>query len=169
LSLSDLGALSYRFAALDLAELVRDGLDASRQTIAERELAVELFLAPDLAIRGDGARLGQVFGNLLQNTLRYTDPPRRLRIALTRQEKRARLVWEDSPPGVDPRHLASLTERLYRVDESRARASGGTGLGLAIARAIIEDHGGRLEGEPSPLGGLRWNIEFPLLTPGAAP
>jgi two-component system sensor histidine kinase BaeS len=169
LSLSDLGALSYRFAALDLAEWVRDGLDAHRRTIAERELAVELSLAPDVVIQGDGARLDQVFGNLLQNTLRYTDPPRRLRIMLTRRETRAHLAWEDSSPGVDPQHLASLTERLYRVDESRARASGGTGLGLAIARAIVEDHGGRLEGEPSPLGGLRWNIEFPLSIPGAAP
>jgi two-component system sensor histidine kinase BaeS len=162
LSLSDLGVLSYRFVTLDPAELVRDCLDANRQTIAERELAVELSLAPDLAIQGDGARLGQVFGNLLQNTLRYTDPPRRLRVALTRQEGEARLAWQDSSPGVDPRHLASLTERLYRVDESRTRASGGAGLGLAIAKAIIEDHGGRLESAPSPLGGLGWDIRFPL-------
>lgn len=162
LSLSDLGALSYRFAPLDLGELIRDCLDASRQTIAEQELAVELSLAPDLSIRGDGARLGQVFGNLLQNTLRYTDPPRRLRIELSRQDGFAHVRWQDSAPGVGEQHLASLTERLYRVDESRARASGGAGLGLAIAKAIVEGHGGGLACGPSPLGGLCWQIRLPL-------
>ncbi|WP_170285834.1 ATP-binding protein [Propionivibrio limicola] len=162
LSLSDLGALRYHFAELDLGEVVRDCLEASQQTIAEGGLAVELSLASDVLIHGDEIRLQQVLGNLLQNTLRYTDPPRRLRIELTRQHGEACLRWQDSAPGVDPQHLASLTERLYRVDEARDRASGGSGLGLAIANAIIEDHGGRLEGGHSPLGGLSWRIQFPL-------
>ncbi|MDR1646941.1 MAG: HAMP domain-containing protein [Zoogloeaceae bacterium] len=165
LSLSDLGALSYRFAPLDLGDLLRTCLDANRQTIAERTLEIELSLTPGLILQGDAARLGQVFGNLLQNTLRYTDPPRRLCIALARREDGASLVWQDSAPGVEPQHLACLTDRLYRIDESRARTSGGAGLGLAIARAIIEDHGGCLEAAPSPLGGLRWNIRLPL-SPG---
>jgi two-component system sensor histidine kinase BaeS len=162
LSLSDLGALHYRFAPLPLGHLVRGCLDAGQGMIAEQGLLIELSLEPELTILGDAVRLGQVFGNLLQNTLRYTDPPRRLRIALARRDGCASLVWEDSAPGVDAAHLASLTERLYRVDESRTRASGGSGLGLAIAKAIIEDHGGRLECGPGALGGLRWEIRFSL-------
>jgi two-component system sensor histidine kinase BaeS len=162
LSLSDLGALHYRFAPLMLGKLVCGCLDAGQGMIAEQGLSVELALEPDLPVQGDAVRLRQVFGNLLQNTLRYTDPPRRLRIALARHDGFAGLTWEDSSPGVDPAHLASLTERLYRVDESRTRASGGSGLGLAIAKAIVEDHGGRLAGGHSALGGLRWDIRFPL-------
>jgi two-component system sensor histidine kinase BaeS len=169
LSLSDLGALHYRFAPLMLGKLLRDCLAAGERMIAEQDLAVEPALEPDIAIQGDAVRLGQVFGNLLQNTLRYTDPPRRLRIALARQDGFANLSWEDSSPGVDSVHLASLTERLYRVDESRTRASGGSGLGLAIAKAIIKDHGGRLECGHSALGGLRWDIRFPLATEGTRP
>ncbi|MDR2452143.1 MAG: HAMP domain-containing protein [Candidatus Accumulibacter sp.] len=164
LSLSDLGALHYRFSPLLLGKRVRDCLDAGERMIAEQGLSIELSLEPDLPILGDATRLGQVFDNLLQNTLRYTDPPRRLRIALARHDGHAGLLWEDSAPGVDAAQLASLTERLYRVDESRTRASGGSGLGLAIAKAIIEDHGGRLECGPSALGGLRWDIRLPLAT-----
>ncbi|MDR0440116.1 MAG: HAMP domain-containing protein [Candidatus Accumulibacter sp.] len=167
LSLSDLGALNYRFAPLMLGKRVRDCLDAGQGMIAEQGLSVELSLEPDLAILGDAVRLGQVFGNLLQNTLRYTDPPRRLRVTLAQRDGFASLLWEDSSPGVDSERLANLTERLYRVDESRARASGGSGLGLAIAKAIIEGHGGRFEGGHSALGGLRWDIRLPLAGKGA--
>ena len=165
LSLSDLGALSYRFTTLDFAELIRESLEANQQTIAEHELTVELSLDAGLLIRGDGERLGQVFANLLQNTLRYTDPPRHLHIELIRQDGFAHLVWEDSSPGVSEQQLASLTERLFRVDESRARASGGAGLGLAIAKAIIEGHGAHLESGHSSLGGLRWALQFPTTSP----
>ncbi len=64
--------------------------------------------------------------------------------------------------------LARLTDRLYRVDPSRASESGGSGLGLAIANAIVEGHGGRMQASASALGGLRWDIWLPLQPPGAA-
>lgn len=162
LSLSDLGALHYDFSTVDLGHLVKTCLAASERTITEQALTVSLELAPVPPIRGDGFRLGQVLGNLLQNTLRYTDPPRRLHIALSRQDGFVCLSWQDSAPGVSEHQLSRLTERLYRVDESRARKSGGAGLGLAIARAITEDHGGTLEATHSDLGGLRWNLRLPL-------
>lgn len=60
--------------------------------------------------------------------------------------------------------LPRLTDRLFRVDESRSSASGGSGLGLAIARAIVEGHGGRMQASASELGGLRWDIWLPLHT-----
>jgi two-component system sensor histidine kinase BaeS len=82
---------------------------------------------------------------------------------LSRHDGFACLNWQDSAPGVSEHQLSRLTERLYRVDESRARKSGGAGLGLAIARAIVEDHGGTLEGAHSDLGGLRWNLRIPLV------
>ena len=57
-----------------------------------------------------------------------------------------------------------MTERLYRVEASRSRASGGSGLGLAIARAIVEGHGGTLTANASPLGGLWIRLVFPRWT-----
>jgi two-component system sensor histidine kinase BaeS len=59
--------------------------------------------------------------------------------------------------------LQRLTERLYRVEGSRNRASGGSGLGLAIAKAIVEGHGGTLAARRSDLGGLAIIIELPAL------
>jgi two-component system sensor histidine kinase BaeS len=59
--------------------------------------------------------------------------------------------------------LPRLTERLFRVDDSRSRASGGSGLGLSIVRAIVAGHGGTLTPSASPLGGLAWRITLPLI------
>jgi two-component system sensor histidine kinase BaeS len=160
LSLSDLGALNYHLGPLDLGRFVGHHLgDQSSAT-----LRVQQDLTEGLRVQADGDRLDQVLANLMQNTLRYSTPPATLRVRVQRDGDEARLSWEDSAPGVPPEALPRLTERLFRVDESRASASGGSGLGLAIARAIVEGHGGRMQASASELGGLRWDIWLPLHT-----
>src|SRR5690606_20280051 len=129
-----------------------------------QRLALNTELPEGLRVRADGDRLDQVLANLLQNTRRYTHYPASLDVRLVRDGDQARLSWEDSAPGVPAEALPRLTDRLYRVDESRASASGGSGLGLAIARAIVEGHGGRMLASASALGGLRWDIWLPLHT-----
>jgi two-component system sensor histidine kinase BaeS len=162
LSLSDLGALTYRKEPVLLAEVLDDALSAGRGAIAAKALTLETTLDPSIRVDADSERLTQVFGNLLQNTLRYSESPAQLRVHLQRDAGEARIDWEDSPPGVPAEDLARLTDRLYRVDESRARASGGSGLGLAIVKAIVDAHGGRLQAAASSLGGLRWSIWLPV-------
>jgi two-component system sensor histidine kinase BaeS len=156
LSLSDLGALSYHKEPVDLAEVIQDVVDAQRARLSEKGLVIELELRP-FVISGDADRLGQVFANLLQNSLRYTDAPGRIVVSTGRHA----VVWEDSSPGVPEQDLPRLTEHLFRVEGSRSRAGGGSGLGLAIAAAIVHAHGGTLTAGASRLGGLRIELGFP--------
>ena len=156
LSLSDLGALSYHKEPVDLAEVLEDVIDAQRAALGEKRLSVKLELKPAV-ICGDADRLAQVFANLLQNSLRYTDSPGRVEISMQGN----RVVWEDSSPGVAQEDLPRLTEHLFRVEGSRSRAGGGSGLGLAIANAIVQAHGGTLALGASRLGGLRIELGFP--------
>jgi two-component system sensor histidine kinase BaeS len=164
LSLSDQGALTYHREPVDLAELLRETVAPRRREAEERGLTLELELADSAIVLADETRLAQVFANLMQNSLRYTDAPGRIVIRLTREGDRAIVEWHDSAPGVAAADIPRLTERLYRVEGSRSRASGGSGLGLAIARAIVEGHGGSLSAAASPLGGLAINLSFPRLT-----
>jgi len=163
LSLSDLGALSHQHEALDVGELVEEAIDGQRRSLEERGLEVELRIERGARVPGDATRLAQVFGNLLQNTLRYTDAPGQLAVAVRRTGGRVVVDWQDSAPGVPEAELPRLTERLYRVDASRSRAGGGSGLGLAIVKAIVDAHEGTLAVRASPLGGLWWEISFPAL------
>lgn len=164
LSHSDAATLDNRFQAVDLAEHVAR-LMANQALNLPAGLTVRTRLDPGLWVRADPDRLDQVLLNLLQNTQRYTRLPGQLHITLQADGTEACLCWEDSPPGVPPEFLPRLTERLLRLDASRARSSGGSGLGLAIVKAIVQTHGGRLIPSTGPLGGLRWQLWFPLWRP----
>ncbi|MFT3802710.1 MAG: ATP-binding protein [Burkholderiaceae bacterium] len=161
LSLSDLGALTYHKEPVALDEIIEEGLTAARPAVADHRLQVDLDLQSGVRVLADESRLSQVVTNLLQNTLRYSEAPARLSLRLRESAGRATLIWDDSAPGVDEADLPRLTDRLFRVDASRARAHGGSGLGLAIVKAIVEAHGGALSASASPLGGLRWEIVLP--------
>lgn len=118
---------------------------------------------PDsLFILGDADRLAQLFTNLLENTLNYTDAPGSLKISERHDAGRLTICFEDSPPGVPENALDRLFDRLYRVDQSRNRRLGGSGLGLAICKQIVEAHDGKIAAAPASIGGLLIRIEFPL-------
>jgi two-component system phosphate regulon sensor histidine kinase PhoR len=69
----------------------------------------------------------------------------------------------DDGEGIAPEHIPRLTERFYRVDRSRSRASGGTGLGLAIVKHVLQRHQARLEIESEPGKGSAFTCRFPGL------
>lgn len=162
LSLADVGALTYRKQPQDLVELLQQALAGATERCQERGLSLELQLPIEaMPVLVDANRLRQLIGNLLENSLRYTEAGGRLRILLQAENGNVSLDWLDSAPGVDADDLPRLFERFFRGDASRARASGGSGLGLAICRSIAEAHGGSLEARPSPLGGLWLHLSLP--------
>ncbi len=71
---------------------------------------------------------------------------------------------EDSGPGVPDESVERLFDRLYRVDHARTRARGGSGLGLTICKSIVEVHGGKISAANGQSGGLRFDIELPLIS-----
>lgn len=122
---------------------------ADATTKEERSILTEL---PGMAcmVAGDADQLRQVFVNLLENALRYTDG--RVFVRLEQADNVPRMAGptfiatvRDEGEGIAAEHLPRLTERFYRVDAGRSRARGGTGLGLAIVKHIANRHRGRLE------------------------
>ena len=117
-----------------------------------------------LFMRGDQQRLEQLFDNLLQNSVRYTDPGGTLSVCMEVSGESIEISWEDSSPGVTDKQLPHIFDVLYRAEASRNRSTGGAGLGLAITKRIVEAHEGRMSASHSGLGGLLINIRFPLLS-----
>lgn len=164
LSMSDLGALGYRKTATDPTAVLAGDTTAIAGRFADAGLALTLDnrLGGPVTLQADGQRLSQLFGNLLRNSLQYTDAGGGLRIVLAREASDLAIDFQDTPPGVSPDDLPRLFERLFRVEGSRSRATGGAGLGLAICRNIVAAHGGTIEARPSPQGGLWIAIRLPL-------
>lgn len=164
LTLSDLGALTYRKESVDLIEALTDSTDVYRPEFDRKGITLDEDIPQkcEAMVFADRERLHQLFSNLLGNSLKYTDPGGRLVVRVRCGGGAATVDFEDSAPGVPEEEMEKLFDRLYRVDSSRSRASGGTGLGLAICRNIAEAHGGTVTAHPSSLGGLLMRISIPL-------
>jgi two-component system sensor histidine kinase BaeS len=162
LSMSDVGAQTYRKEEVAVSAILADMVAIHRPHFMAKNIDL-VCEAPEekFAIFGDAERLGQLFGNLLDNSLKYTDPGGMLRIQITRDDGRVFLDFQDSDPAVPEPELDKLFDRLYRVDSSRNRSSGGAGLGLAICRNIVEAHEGIIEARTSPLGGVWIRVNLP--------
>ena len=164
LSLADIDALSCRKEPIDLGETLQQTIDTFRGELAAHNmrLTCELPEGKNVAMLGDERRLRQLFGNLLENSVRYSDPGGELRIRLTTDGQWAAIHFEDTAPGVAEEKLSRLFDRLYRVEDSRSRNTGGAGLGLALCKTIVEAHGGTVTARPSSLGGLWVKVDLPL-------
>ncbi|MBN9698380.1 MAG: HAMP domain-containing protein [Zoogloea sp.] len=163
LALADVGALVYRKAPLAVGEIVESTVGGFRERLMAGGLALQLDLAPGLRLAADESRLRQLFRNLVENTLRYTDPGGCLKVVARRDGDEVCIDFMDSAPGVPETLLPQLFERFFRGEISRNRATGGSGLGLAICRSIVEAHDGRISAHASPLGGVWVALRFPIL------
>ncbi|WP_299997082.1 two-component system sensor histidine kinase BaeS [uncultured Cedecea sp.] len=164
LSLSDEGALAYQKQTLDIITLLEVATGVVRLRFAERGLKIRLELPEQAQVFGDSDRLMQLFNNLLENSLRYTDPGGELLIQGQFTDNTLTLRFCDSAPGVTDEQLTHLFNRFYRAEGSRNRASGGSGLGLSICQNIVTAHGGTLQASHSPLGGMMMTVVLPLET-----
>ncbi|NIF31077.1 two-component system sensor histidine kinase BaeS [Enterobacter sp. Cy-643] len=164
LSMSDEGALAYQKKSLDIIALLEVVAGAFRSRFDSRGLAIRLALPESAIIFGDGDRLMQLFNNLLENSLRYTDSGGQLVISGKIVNQQFVMSFDDSEPGVSDEQLGQLFDRFYRAEGSRNRASGGSGLGLSICQNIVTAHGGTLTASHSRLGGVSITVELPLET-----
>lgn len=163
LALADLGALVYRKAPVAVADVLESAVGAFRERLASAGLGLTLELAPGLCMSADESRLRQLFRNLVENTLRYTDSGGALKVVTRRDGDALCIDFMDSAPGVPDTLLPKLFERFFRGEASRNRATGGSGLGLAICRSIVEAHDGTIAAQASPLGGVWVALRFPAL------
>lgn len=155
LSLSDEGALAYRKQATDLVQLLEVTAGSFAERYRAHGLTLKLNLPDNAPFFGDPDRLMQLFTNLLENSLRYTDSGGRVEVTLKYEAPNWCIDFDDSAPGVDREHQAQIFERFFRTEGSRNRASGGSGLGLAICKNIADAHGGDIHATHSDLGGLK--------------
>ena len=121
--------------------LVEDAIESLGGMVVDSEVELESAGAPDALIMADPDAMNQVFGNLIENALKYGKAGGRIRVGAQLLETEVEFSVKDFGPGIAFEHLERIFERFYRVDKARSRESGGTGLGLAIVKHIVQAHG----------------------------
>ena len=145
-------------------------LSSDAKGLSQGQHAVALDIGDAATVKGSRDELASAFGNLVSNAIRYT--PAGGTITLTwRVDYNGTGVFAvaDSGIGIAPEHLPRLTERFYRIDRSRSRATGGTGLGLAIVKHVLLRHQATLEIASEPGRGSAFAVRLPAKRVQRAP
>ena len=150
------------FGEVDLNKLINDVSAVFQQRIAEKNLKLIISVPRDLPlISGDIFRLEQLFINLVDNAVKYTDKGE-IHITLSRSGGNIVAVVEDTGIGIPKEHLSRVFERFYVADKGRSKKTGGTGLGLAIVKHIAMIHGGTASVESTLGAGTRFTVTLPI-------
>jgi two-component system OmpR family sensor kinase/two-component system sensor histidine kinase QseC len=156
------GAGAATMQRLDLSELVRAAVADTVPLALARGTSFELSADAPVMIDGERPALAALVRNLADNAVRYSPPGARVELRVLQDDGAAVLQVDDSGPGIPPAERGRVFDRFYR----RALGDeGGTGLGLAIVRGVAQRHGGSVELDDSPLGGLRVTLRLAARPP----
>jgi signal transduction histidine kinase len=164
---------------LDAARAEEHGRSPSRERIdlvelltsCIEEVAIRYQLTPDgiglsgdqtAAVRGDTAEFELIFSNLLENAVKYSDHPVKVRVKVENiGDNRVRVEIADSGIGIPPRELRKIFKRFYRVGRDMQRTVVGLGLGLFVVRSLVRKQGGRVVALSEGAGrGSRFVVTF---------
>jgi signal transduction histidine kinase len=163
LALADAGTLRLNREPGSVGDLLHHAVEAFRPRAEAKGIALSLQVAPDLPeVSMDQTRVAQVAANLLDNALFHTPQGGAVTVSAGYQDSQVTVSVQDTGAGVSPQDLELVFERFYRVDPSRARATGGTGLGLTIARQLVEAHGGSIAAVSDLGRGSRFYFNLPV-------
>lgn len=161
---SESGASEFITTKVDLAKLVREITADADYEAKSRNRSVVSTVVPCI-MEGDPDLLRRAIENVVRNAVRYTEENSSVEVVLRNVEnhdrRQAEITIRDYGTGIPEEDLSQVFEPFYRADEGRDRDSGGVGLGLAITKAAVRQHGGNIQAENAPGGGLIVTITLP--------
>ncbi len=163
LALAGIESPDYKLAVQPAraSEMVRDAIDSLGGLVVDSGVDLQFAGAPDTPVMVDPDAINQVFGNLIENAVKYGKSGKKIRVGARALEREVEFFVQDFGPGVSSEHLERIFERFYRVDKARSRDAGGTGLGLAIVKHIVQAHGGTIRAESELGSGTTFRFTLP--------
>ncbi|WP_297420913.1 HAMP domain-containing sensor histidine kinase [Clostridium sp.] len=159
LSMSDNNSIAQRKETFSLSILLQEVTDEA--LLVHADYSILCMCDKDYNITADHNAIKQVLRNLINNSIKYSNPPGNITIVVDRKKEGTSITVSDQGIGIPSEHLPHIFDRFYRVDESRNRSTGGTGLGLSIAKNIIQSHNGTITAYSKPGKGTKFEIYLP--------
>ncbi|QLY80519.1 sensor histidine kinase [Clostridium intestinale] len=149
------------FSDFNLSEAVEHIILTMEGVVFENNIALHYDIEPNLIVSGNLEQLKQVIMIFLDNAIKYTDKKGKINLVLNKAHNKVNLSVTNTGKGIPEEHISKIFNRFYRTDKSRARDSGGYGLGLAIAKAIVEQHNGKISVKSIVDKETTFSIELP--------
>ncbi len=163
LSKADMGRLTLQKEPLNLVRIADACCEQCRFLGEEKRIRIVFNYPKDaeIWILGDAYRLKQMFYNLIENAIKYSNEGGTVEISMNTNGKFAGVSIRDEGVGIAQEDIPYIFDRFYRVDKSRSREAGGTGLGLSICKWIAEAHQGKITVESTLGVGTRFTVWIP--------
>jgi two-component system sensor histidine kinase BaeS len=162
LALAEAGRLEIDAQPVAVSALARRAAGGMETRARERGVTIHCHGAEDVFVLADGRRGVQILTNLLSNAVSHMEKPGEVKISWEQTGNEAVIRVADRGAGIPADDLPHIFERFYRVDVSRARATGGAGLGLSIVRQLVAAHGGRVWAESAVGVGSTFSFTLPI-------
>ncbi len=157
------GKLQLEMTVVDLHETLRDAVRNSVEPDALQPRIELDFMTEPLAVLADGARLQQIFWNLIKNALKFTPPDGVVTVSTRAAEGWAVVTVKDNGIGIEAELLPRLFTAFNQGSIAATRRLGGLGLGLAICKALTDVHGGTIRAHSEGVGaGASFVVRLPL-------
>jgi Na+/proline symporter/nitrogen-specific signal transduction histidine kinase len=158
------GRLNWQLGSVNLVQLVKEAIDATRQIVTEKQIHLSADLPSEVStIIGDRDQLIQVLINLISNAVKFCEPQTgRIDISLYQRRSQVDVVVQDNGIGIRQENLSVIFEQFHQISQSGRGRPSGSGLGLAITKRIIEHHGGHIFVESEVGKGSRFSFALPL-------
>ena len=165
--------LELRRSDVELGAVIHQAVEASRPLAEAMKHEVRVVIPSEpIHVDGDPVRLTQVFGNLLNNSAKYTSPGGKIEIKAERKGDEAVVTVKDNGAGIPPEKLDSIFEMFTQVEGSLERSQGGLGIGLTLVRRLVQMHGGWIQARSEGEGkGSEFVVRLPVMEarPAAKP
>jgi len=158
------GKMRLSIRTIDMAEVIRAGVDSVRPAAEARGVVLHLHLDDEIRVSADPDRLQQIVWNLVSNAVKFTPRGGRIDVRLQRTGSQAVLSVEDSGEGIDPDFLPHVFDAFRQADASKARVHKGLGLGLSIVSNLVQAHGGTVAVSSGGKGqGATFTVALPIM------
>jgi len=157
------GRMRLDVQAVDLAEVVRAGVDSMRVAAEAKSITLQEIIDPRVdAVAGDPGRLQQVVWNLVSNAVKFTPNGGKIQVRVERINSHVEIIVADTGEGIEPAALESVFDRFWQADGT-AQSKHGVGLGLSIVKEIVSLHGGTVVAHSEGPGkGCTFTVRLPL-------
>jgi PAS domain S-box-containing protein len=158
--------LELRLSDVELSSVIQQAVEVAHSLLDSAGHNLHVDLPPEpIYLHADSARLAQVFGNLLNNSCRYTKPGGNIWMSAKRLDNEVEVTVKDTGAGIPRDKLADIFEMFTQVDRSPERSQGGLGIGLTLVRRLVEMHGGAVEAKSAGEGqGSEFVVRLPVLS-----
>ncbi len=158
--------LELRRNEVDLSSVIQQAVEVARPLIdaAEQELIVDLPEEP-IHLNADRARLAQVFGNLLNNSCKYTGPNGTITLSAKQMDGEVLVTVKDNGAGIPRDKIDSIFDMFMQIDRSSERSQEGLGIGLTLVKRLVQMHGGSIEAHSDGEGhGSEFSVRLPVIS-----